>query len=68
VLDLVVVGAVRRQEVQHDAVAELGEEALRPLARVDYVVVEDEVNAARVAVLAEVTCPPSLDGCEGEPG
>jgi hypothetical protein len=35
---------------------------------VDYVVVEDEVNAARVAVLAEVTCPPSLDGCEGEPG
>lgn len=50
-LDPVVVRAVRREEVEHHAVAELGEEALRLLAGVDDVVVDDEVDEPRVAVL-----------------
>jgi hypothetical protein len=51
-LDLVVVRAVGREEVEHHPVIELGEEALRPLTRADDVVVHDEVDPPGVAVLS----------------
>lgn len=50
-LDLVVVRAVRREELQHDASAKLREVALGALATVDDVVVEDDVDATGMAML-----------------
>ena len=50
-LDVVVVGAVGREEVEYDTAPKLGQERLGLLARVDDVVVEDEVDAPGAAVL-----------------
>ena len=51
--DLVVVWAVGREEVEEHAVAELAEEGLGLLARMNDVIVDGEVNASGVAVLAD---------------
>src|SRR5687768_6364758 len=49
-LDAVVLGAVGRQEVEREEIPVLSEEAADALARVDHVVVQDEVDAPRVRV------------------
>ena len=52
-LDPVVVRAVRWEEVKHDPVVELRQEALGLLAGVNDVIVQDEVDPLRVPVLAD---------------
>ena len=79
-LDLVVVWAVRRQEVKLKDVAILGESALSLLALVNDVVVEDEVDAPglgirsakpreegneAVRVLAQAGCPDEVAAVYG---
>src|SRR5258708_15371121 len=51
-LDTVGVGAVGRQEVQHDATAESGESFAGAASLVDAVVVDDEVDAACASIVA----------------
>lgn len=52
-LDAIVVGAIGRQEMQDDSAAELGDVALRDVARVDDVVVEDDVDVLRSRVVEQ---------------
>ena len=50
-LDAIVIGAVRRQKVQLHTAKQRNQCQLRPLAAVNFVVVRDHVNAARLGVI-----------------
>src|ERR1700758_393539 len=49
-LDAIVVGAVRRQEVEHDSLAESGQDLDGALGGMDAIVVHDEMDAASTPV------------------